>query len=80
MTMQENRLIRWGIIGLGHIAKKFAQEIIKNSNVRLFMVKNNFQLSRFLKKSMYGKKIVIGMGAGSISNWMKELPSLMKWK
>jgi len=26
---------------------------------------------------MYGKKIVIGMGAGSISNWMKELPSLM---
>jgi len=26
---------------------------------------------------MYGKKIVIGMGAGSISNWMRELPRLM---
>ena len=25
----------------------------------------------------YGKKIVIGMGAGSISNWIKELPKLM---
>ena len=31
----------------------------------------------FLKKNMYGKKIVIGMGAGSISNWMKKLPQLM---
>ena len=67
-------------IKLGFSYQNFAQEIIKNSNARLFMVKNNFQLSRFLKKNMYGKKIVIGMGAGSISNWMKELPSLMKWK
>jgi hypothetical protein len=29
---------------------------------------------------MYGKKIVVGMGAGSISNWIKELPDLMRWK
>ena len=28
-------------------------------------------------KNMYGKKIVIGMGAGSISNWMRKLPKLM---
>jgi len=26
---------------------------------------------------MYGNKIVIGMGAGSISSWMRELPKLM---
>jgi len=26
---------------------------------------------------MYGKKIVIGMGAGSISNWIRKLPELM---
>ena len=42
------------------------------------MVENNNQLAKYLKQTMYGKKIVIGMGAGSISNWIKELPDLMK--
>ena len=41
------------------------------------MIENNAQLAKFLKANMYGKKIVVGMGAGSISNWMKELPKLM---
>ena len=43
-------------IKLGFSYQKFAQEIIKNSNARLFMVKNNFQLSRFLKKVCMGKR------------------------
>jgi len=42
------------------------------------MVQNNDQLAKYLKQSMYGKKIVVGMGAGSISNWIKDLPNLMK--
>ena len=41
------------------------------------MVENFPRLVKFLKNNMYGKKIVIGMGAGSISNWMRELPKLM---
>ncbi len=64
-------------IKLGFSYLNFAKEIIKNSKVRLFLVNNNNQLGIFLKKNMYGKKIVIGMGAGSISNWMRELPKLM---
>ena len=64
-------------IKLGFNYNNFAKEIVKNSNVRLFLVDNNIQLAKFLKKNMFGKKIVIGMGAGSISNWMKQLPSLM---
>ncbi|MBD1135028.1 UDP-N-acetylmuramate--L-alanine ligase [Pelagibacterales bacterium SAG-MED47] len=64
-------------ISLGFNYLNFAKEIIKNSKVRLFLVKDNNQLAKFLKKNMYGKKIVIGMGAGSISNWMKILPKLM---
>ena len=64
-------------IELGFNYNNFAKEIVKNSNVRLFLVDNNIQLAKFLKKNMFGKKIVIGMGAGSISNWMKQLPSLM---
>ena len=64
-------------IKLGFSYINFAKEIIKNSKVKLFLVKNNYQLAKFIKKNMYGKKIVIGMGAGSISNWMKKLPKLM---
>ena len=64
-------------IKLGFNYLSFAKEIIKNSKVKLFLVNNNDQLAKFLKKNMYGKKIVIGMGAGSISNWMRKLPQLM---
>ncbi len=65
-------------IKLGFSYMKFAKEIIKNSKVRLFLIKDNFQLAKFIKKNIYGKKIVIGMGAGTISNWMRKLPELMK--
>ena len=54
------------------------ENLLKNSNVKLFMVKNNHELAKYLKQNMYGKKIIVGMGAGSISNWIKELPNLMK--
>ena len=64
-------------IKLGFNYLSFAKEIIKNSKVKIFLVNNNIQLANFLKKNMYGKKIVIGMGAGSISNWMRKLPKLM---
>jgi UDP-N-acetylmuramate--alanine ligase len=65
-------------IKLGFSYDSFAKEIIKNSNVKLFMVENKVQLAKFLKQNMYGKKIVVGMGAGSISNWIKKLPDLMQ--
>jgi UDP-N-acetylmuramate--alanine ligase len=64
-------------IKLGFSYLEFAKEIIKNSKVKLFLVDDNNQLAKFIKKNMYGKKIVIGMGAGSISNWMRKLPKLM---
>ena len=64
-------------IKLGFNYFKFAKEIIKNSKVKLFLVNNNNELAKFVKKSIYGKKIVIGMGAGSISTWMRKLPELM---
>ncbi len=64
-------------IKLGFDYLNFAKEIIKNSKVKLFVINNNNELARFLKKNMYGKKIVIGMGAGSISNCIRKLPELM---
>ena len=63
---------------LGFNYLSFANEIIRNSKVKLFLVKDNNQLAKFLKKNMYGKKIVIGMGAGSISSWLRKLPNLIK--
>jgi UDP-N-acetylmuramate--alanine ligase len=65
-------------IKLGFNYLNFAKEIIKNSKVKLFLVKDENQLANFLKKNINGKKIVIGMGAGTISSWMKKLPKLMK--
>ena len=61
-------------IKLGFNYINFAKELIKNSKVKLFLVNDKFQLAKFIKKNMSGKKIVIGMGAGTISNWMRELP------
>ena len=64
-------------IKLGFNYIDFAKQIIKNSNVKLFLIKDFNQLVKFLKRNMNGKKIVIGMGAGSISNWMKKLSEIM---
>ena len=63
---------------LGFSYDNFAKEIIKESKVKLFLVKDQFELAKFIKSNIYGKKIVIGMGAGSISSWMRELPKLIQ--
>jgi UDP-N-acetylmuramate--alanine ligase len=54
----------------------FAKLIIKNSNVKLIQVEDELQLQRFVKQNVFGDKIYIGMGAGSISNWMKNLENI----
>jgi UDP-N-acetylmuramate--alanine ligase len=64
-------------IKLGFNYNDFAKDIIKDSKVELFLVNDQFQLAKFIKSNIYGKKIVIGMGAGSISSWMRELPKLI---
>ncbi len=64
-------------IKLGFSYSNFAKEIIKNSRVQLFLVNDKFELAKFIKANIYGKKIVIGMGAGTISSWMRELPNLL---
>ena len=63
---------------LGFSYNNFAKEIIKNSKVKLFLIEDHYQLAKFIKNNIYGKKIVVGMGAGTISSWMKELPKLIQ--
>ncbi len=57
---------------------KFSEQIAKKSKVHVFLVNNQHELAKFLKRYLNPENIAIGMGAGSISNWIKELPSLMK--
>ena len=54
-----------------------SEEIIKKSKVELFLVNDKYQLAKYIKHNIYGDKIVIGMGAGSISSWMREMPKFL---
>ena len=65
-------------IKLGFSYSSFAKKIIKNSKVKLILINNNLDLIKYVKQNIYGNKIVIGMGAGSISNWIRDLPKHIK--
>ena len=51
----------------------FAKNISKNSKIQVVLVKNQIELSNYLRKNLISNEIIIGMGAGSISQWMREL-------
>ena len=57
--------------------KIFAKKISDQSQVRLYLIKDKINLAKFVKQNIFGNKIVIGMGAGSISSWIKELPKFI---
>ena len=60
-------------INLGFSYNSFASLIIKNSKVNLICIENEEKLRMFLKINAYGNKIYIGMGAGSISSWIRNM-------
>ena len=44
-----------------------------NSNVNVIIIKDEQNLKNYFKKNLIKNEIIIGMGAGSISNWMRNL-------
>ena len=58
--------------------EKFAKDISKNSKALVIMVNQKQDLVNFFKNNLKGNEIVIGMGAGSISGWLKELKNFLK--
>jgi len=64
-------------INHGYIDKKFAQLISKYSKTQVILIKNENNLSKYLKKNLIKDEIVIGMGAGSISKWMHNLKNIL---
>tara|TARA_B100002051_G_scaffold46194_1_gene40782 strand:- start:2585 stop:3982 length:1398 start_codon:yes stop_codon:yes gene_type:complete len=65
-------------IKLGFSYLNFAKKLAINSDVKLIVIQNEKDLVNFTKQNIYGDKIVIGMGAGSISNWIRNLPYKLK--
>ena len=55
----------------------FAKLISKNSKTQVVIVKKQKELSNYLKKNLISDEIVIGMGAGQISQWMRELKTIL---
>ena len=51
----------------------FAKLISKNSKVQVINIKNEIDLKKYLNKNLINNEIVVGMGAGSISSWMRNL-------
>ena len=56
---------------------RFAELIMKNSNTQVIIVKDQIELSKYLKKNLISNEIIIGMGAGIISKWMSGLKNLL---
>ncbi len=51
----------------------FGRMIALNSKVDVIIVKDEKNFQKFLKNNLIKNEIIIGMGAGSISNWMRNL-------
>ena len=41
------------------------------------MINNEVELKKYFKKNLTKNEIVIGMGAGSITNWMRSLTKIL---
>ena len=52
---------------------EFAKLIAKNSDVQVILIKGQEELNRFFRKNLLSNELIIGMGAGSITKWMREI-------
>ena len=51
----------------------FSQLISKKSKIQVINIKNQKELKNYFKKNLLEDEMVICMGAGSISNWIREI-------
>ena len=56
----------------------FSQLISKKSKVQVINIEDKKDLKKFIKKNILNDEIVICMGAGSISNWIREICQELK--
>ena len=52
---------------------KFAKLISRMSKTQVIIAKNQIDLSKYFGKNLIDNELIIGMGAGLISKWMRQL-------
>ena len=57
---------------------KFSQLISKKSKIQVINIKNQKELKNYFKKNLLEDEMIICMGAGSISNWIREIGDELK--
>ena len=56
----------------------FSKMISKRSKVQVLNINNQIDLKNYFKKNLVKDEVVICMGAGSISNWIREIGNDLK--
>jgi len=56
----------------------FSELISKKSQTQVINIKNQQDLEKYLKKNLIDDELIICMGAGSISNWIREIGDKIK--
>ena len=56
----------------------FSKLIAKRSKTQVININNKLELKNFFKRNLFEDEIVICMGAGSISNWIREISNDLK--
>ncbi len=54
-------------------SNNFSKLIASKSKVQVINIKNEIELRKYLEKNLISDEIIIGMGAGSISKWIRDL-------
>ena len=58
--------------------ESFSKLISKKSKTQLINIKSKKELKDYLNKNLINDEMVICMGAGSISNWIREIGDELK--
>ena len=56
----------------------FSKLISKKSKTQIINIKNQIELKSYFKKNILEDEMIICMGAGSISNWIREIGDELK--
>ena len=54
--------------------REFIKLLIKNSKIQVILINDQNELNKMINQIIFEESVIIGMGAGSVSTWIRELP------